>query len=67
MDLGWRGCEGGLDPQLRRYLDSWVLSDGAWVLGLWSTAEEPGPWVCMQPRRATDRLAPLAISIAACW
>lgn len=74
MDLRWRGCGGGrrkkllaLEVRLALYLDSLVLSPEACALGVWSTVEEPEPWVCMQLRRATDRLAPLAISLAACW
>ena len=56
-----------LQGQRPTYVKSVVPSTEDWFPAGLVAVEVREPPVRMQPRRATDRLAPLAISLAACW
>jgi len=57
----------GISCQYAIYVESVVPPAEVWIPAGLVEVELREPPVRMQPRRATDRLAPLAISLAACW
>lgn len=68
--LPLRALVGGPVCRCRFYRDVELLAEpsaGAGVPGGMFVAEAREPRSLRQPRRAKDRLAPLSISLAACW
>src|ERR1035437_8093507 len=57
----------GTSGQLAIYVESVVPPAEVWIPAGSLEVELREPPVRMQPRRATDRLPPLALSPAACW